>query len=205
MASNPKHPPINPGLRLAIDIAPLAVFFIVNFMSSGPQIARLLAATIAFMIASVIAMIVSRWKTGRISPMLWMTGTLVLVFGGLTLYFHDETFIKIKPTFVYSSFAAILGFGLATGRPLLQSLLEAAYPGLTETGWRKLTINWAIFFIFMAVLNEAVWRNTTTDTWVAFKLWGAIPLTMIFAIANVPMLMKHGLNTGQETPIPPEG
>lgn len=205
MASNPKHPPINPGLRLAIDIAPLAVFFLVNFMSSGPQIARLLAATVAFMIASVIAMIVSRWKTGRISPMLWMTGTLVLVFGGLTLYFHDETFIKIKPTFVYSSFAAILAFGLATGRPLLQSLLEAAYPGLTETGWRKLTINWAIFFIFMAVLNEAVWRNTTTDTWVAFKLWGAIPLTMIFAIANVPMLMKHGLNTGQEPPIPPEG
>ena len=205
MASNPKHPPINPGLRLAIDIAPLAVFFIVNFMSSGPQIARLLAATVAFMVASVIAMIVSRWKTGRISPMLWMTGTLVLVFGGLTLYFHDETFIKIKPTFVYSSFAAILAFGLATGRPLLQSLLEAAYPGLTETGWRKLTINWAIFFVFMALLNEAVWRNTSTDTWVAFKLWGAIPLTMIFAIANVPMLMKHGLNTGQEAPIPPEG
>ena len=92
-----------------------------------------------------------------------------------------------------------------TGRPLLQSLLEAAYPGLTETGWRKLTINWAIFFVFMAVLNEMVWRNTTTDVWVAFKLWGAIPLTMVFAIANVPMLMKHGLNTGQEPPIPPEG
>ena len=205
MASNPKTPPIGPGLRLAIDIAPLAVFFVVNFMSTGPQIARLLAATAAFMVASAIAMVVSRWKTGRISPMLWMTGTLVLVFGGLTLYFHNETFIKIKPTFVYTSFAAILAFGLATGRPLLQSLLEAAYPGLTETGWRKLTINWTIFFVFMAILNEAVWRNTTTDFWVTFKLWGAIPLTMVFAIANVPMLMKHGLNTGQEPPIPPEG
>jgi len=205
MASNPKHPPVSAGLRLAIDIAPLAVFFVVNFISSGPQIARLLAATAAFMVASSIAMIVSRWKTGRISPMLWMTGTLVLVFGGATLYFHNETFIKIKPTFVYASFSAILAFGLATGRPLLQSLLESAYPGLTEQGWRKLTINWTIFFACMAVLNEAVWRNTTTDFWVAFKLWGAIPLTMIFAIANVPMLMKHGLNTGQEPPIPPEG
>ena len=204
MASNPKHPPIGPGLRLAIDIAPLAVFFVVNFFSSGPQIARLLAATAAFMVASAIAMVVSRWKTGRISPMLWMTGTLVLVFGGATLYFHNETFIKIKPTFVYASFAAILAFGLATGRPLLQSLLEAAYPGLSETGWRKLTINWTIFFVFMAVLNETVWRNSTTDFWVAFKLWGAIPLTLIFAVANVPMLMKHGLNTGQEPPVPPE-
>lgn len=205
MASNPKNPPIGPGLRLAIDVAPLAVFFVVNFISSGPQIARLLAATAAFMVASAIAMVVSRWKTGRISPMLWMTGTLVLVFGGATLYFHNETFIKIKPTFVYASFAAILAFGLATGRPLLQSLLESAYPGLTELGWRKLTINWTIFFVFMAVLNETVWRNTTTDFWVAFKLWGAIPLTLIFAVANVPMLMKHGLNTGQEPPIPPEG
>ncbi|MFA6115635.1 MAG: septation protein A [Sphingomonas sp.] len=205
MASEPKRPPVSPGLRLAIDIAPLAVFFIVNFISSGPQIARLLAATAAFMVASAIAMVVSRWKTGRISPMLWMTGTLVLVFGGATLYFHNETFIKIKPTFVYASFAAILAFGLATGRPLLQLLLEAAYPGLTEQGWRKLTINWTIFFVFMAVLNEAVWRNTTTDFWVAFKLWGAIPLTLVFAIANVPMLMKHGLNTGQEPPVPPEG
>lgn len=137
--------------------------------------------------------------------MLWMTGTLVLVFGGATLYFHNETFIKIKPTFVYASFAAILAFGLATGRPLLQSLLESAYPGLTEQGWRKLTINWTIFFVFMAVLNETVWRNSTTDFWVAFKLWGAIPLTLIFAVANVPMLMKHGLNTGQEPPVPPEG
>jgi intracellular septation protein len=204
MASNPKHPPIGPGLRLMIDIAPLAVFFVVNFFSGGPQLARLLAATTAFMVASAIAMAVSRWKTGRISPMLWMTGTLVLVFGGATLYFHNETFIKIKPTFVYASFAAILAFGLATGRPLLQSLLESAYPGLTEQGWRKLTINWTIFFVFMAVLNETVWRNSTTDFWVAFKLWGAIPLTLIFAVANVPMLMKHGLNTGQP-PVPPEG
>ncbi len=200
-----KRPPVAPGLRLAIDIAPLAIFFLVNFVTPGPQIARLLAATAAFMVASAAAMIVSRWKTGHISPMLWMTGTLVLVFGGLTLYFHDETFIKLKPTFVYASFAAILAFGLATGRPLLQSLLESAYPGLTAQGWRKLTINWTGFFAFMAVLNELVWRNTTTDFWVAFKLWGAIPLTLLFAFANVPMLMKHGFKLSDDAPVPPEG
>jgi len=207
MASSPtpKRPPIGPGLRLAIDIAPLAVFFIVNFLTPGPKIARVIAGTIAFMIASVVAMVVSRWKAGHISPMLWMTGTLVLVFGGLTLYFHDETFIQIKPTIIYAMFAAILAFGLMTGRPLLQSLLEAAYPGLTARGWRQLTINWAIFFVVMAVLNELVRRNTSYDFWVTFKLWGAIPLTLVFAMANIPMLLRNGLNMGQETPLPPEG
>lgn len=205
MTTSSKRSSIGPGTRLAIDIAPLAIFFAVNFAAPGPQIARLLAGTTAFMVASAVAMIVSRWKTGHISPMLWLTGTLVLVFGGLTLWFHDETFIKLKPTFVYAMFAAILAFGLATGRPLLQSLLEAAYPGLDEHGWRQLTINWTCFFVFMAVLNEAVWRNTTTDFWVSFKLWGAIPLTLLFALANIPMLMKHGFRLGEEPPVPPEG
>ena len=139
--------------------------------------------------------------------MLWMTGVLVVVFGGLTLWFHDETFIKIKPTIIYAMFAAILFFGLITGRPVLQSMLGTAYPGLSEPGWRKLTRNWACFFVFMAVLNEAVWRNSTWDFWVAFKVWGAIPLTLLFAIANVPMLLKHGLMVEDKavTDIPPEG
>ena len=205
MASKPK-PKIGAGLRLAIDIGPLAIFFLVNFLMRGPDIAKLLAGTTAFMIASAVAMIISRWKAGHISPMLWMTGTLVLVFGGLTLWYHDKTFIQFKPTFIYASFAAILAFGLATGRPLLQMLLAAAYPGLTEKGWRKLTINWAIFFVVMAVLNEIVRHQFSYDFWVAFKLWGAIPLTLVFAFANVPMLLKHGLNSEDAVPeIPPEG
>ncbi|MEO5865535.1 MAG: septation protein IspZ, partial [Sphingomonas sp.] len=109
------------------------------------------------------------------------------------------------PTFVYALFAGVLALGLATGRPLLQQLLEAAYPGLTEQGWRKLTINWTIFFAFMAVLNEVVWRNSTWDFWVGFKLWGAIPLTILFALANIPMLMKHGLTVDAPFEVPPEG
>ncbi|MFN3519132.1 MAG: septation protein A [Sphingomonas sp.] len=193
------------GLRLALDYGPLIVFFAVNFLAPGPAIARILAATAAFMIAMAVALGISWWKTRHIPPMLLISGALVIVFGGLTIWFQDERFIKMKPTFVYAIFAAVLGFGLATGRPLLQLLLESAYPGLTADGWRKLTRNWVIFFLLMAVLNEAVWRSTSTDFWVGFKLWGAIPLTMIFAIANVPMLMRHGLQAGNiPDTIPPQ-
>lgn len=195
----------SPGLRMAIDYAPLLTFFAVNFFAPGAQLERLLAATAAFMAASAIAMIVSRWKTGHISPMLWISGVLVLVFGGLTLYFHDLRFIKMKPTFVYAIFALTLIFGLATGRPLLRQLLEASYPGLSERGWRQLTINWALFFIGMAVLNEVVWRHFSDNIWVNFKVFGAIPLTVLFALANIPMLMKHGLSVEAPLEIPPEG
>ena len=184
------------GTRMAIDYGPLVVFFAVNFLTPSVPIVRVLAATIAFVLATLVAMIISKVKTGRISPMLWLSGVLVVVFGGLTVYFHDQRFIQMKPTIVYGSFAAILGFGLATHRPLLQSLLETAYPGLTPLGWRKLTLNWTVFFVFMAILNEIVWRHSTWDFWVGFKLWGAIPLTLLFAVANIPMLLRHGLQMG---------
>lgn len=195
----------SPGLRLAIDYGPLIVFFAVNFLTPGPAIARIVAATAAFMVAMVVALGLSWWKTRHIPPMLLVSGALVIVFGGLTIWFHDERFIKMKPTLVYGIFAATLAFGIATGRPLLQALLESAYPGLTAEGWRKVTRSWALFFVGMAVLNEAVWRSTSTDFWVGFKLWGAIPLTLLFAIANVPMLMRHGLQVSEaaaETPPP---
>jgi intracellular septation protein len=194
---------LSPGLRMAVDFGPLAVFFIVNTLADGPKLLKVMMATTGFMVAMAVAMIVSRVKAGRISPMLWISGGLVLVFGGLTLWFRDETFIKMKPTIVYAMFAVILAYGLATGKPLLKLLLEAAYPGLNETGWRKLTINWVGFFAFMALLNEAVWRTQSWDFWVGFKLWGVVPLTLLFAIVNIPMLMKHGLSDGKDAPLPP--
>jgi intracellular septation protein len=203
------------GLRLAIDYAPLVIFFLVNFLApqamtmrlvssfshslsdldqmSALVVSRAIVATAAFMLATIVALIVSRLKLGSISPMLWISGALVLVFGGLTIYFHDPKFIQMKPTFVYTVFAAILGFGLMTGRPLLEQLLGTAYPGLSPLGWQKVTRNWALFFLGMAILNELVWHNTSFDFWTAFKLWGAIPMTFVFALANVPMMMKHGL------------
>lgn len=183
-----------PGLKAGIEYGPLVLFFAVNFLAPIGPLTRVLVATGVFMAATVVAMIVSKVKLGRISPMLWLSGALVVVFGGLTLYFHDERFIKMKPTIVYAMFSALLFFGLATGRPLIQMVLGNVYPGLTELGWRKLTRNWACFFVVMAMLNEAVWRNSSWDFWVGFKLWGAMPLTIGFAIANIPMLLKNGLN-----------
>ena len=150
-------------------------------------------ATGAFMIAMIAAMLLSQIRYKHISPLLWFSGVMVVVMGGLTIWLHDETFIKIKPTLYYLLVAGILGFGLLTGRSLLKAVLGSAYPGLDETGWIKLTRNWAIFFACMAVVNEAVWRNSSTQFWIGFKIWGAIPLTFLFALANVPMLLRHGL------------
>ncbi|WP_423602509.1 septation protein A [Sphingomonas sp. MS122] len=197
----------SPGFRMLIDFGPLAVFFAVNSFMGGPQLMRMLVATAAFMVAIFVAMGVSLWKTRHISPMLWISGALVLVFGGLTLWFRDETFIKVKPTIVYAMFAIVLAYGLITKKPLLQMLLESAYPGLTAKGWRLLTINWTVFFAAMAVLNEIVWRTQSWDFWVGFKLWGVVPLTLIFAMGNIPMLLRHGLTTDREIvdkALPPE-
>jgi intracellular septation protein len=122
---------------------------------------------------------------------------MVLVLGGLTLIFQKPWFIQMKPTLYYLVVSAILFFGLWTGKPTLKLALGTAYPGLDERGWALLSRNWAIFFVGMAVANEIVWRNASFDFWLGYKLWGAIPATMLFALANVPMLLKHGLG---ETP-----
>jgi intracellular septation protein len=189
--------------QLLIDVGPLLVFFAANFFAPVPPALKIFVATGAFMAAMVAAMIYSALRFHRISPMLWFSGVLVVVMGGVTLWLHDETFIKMKPTFYYLLVSALLAFGLIKDKPLLKRVLGSTYPGLDEQGWRKLTRNWAIFFGCMAVLNEAVWRNSSTDFWVGFKLWGAIPLTFLFAAANIPMLLKHGLNNEEASPQEP--
>lgn len=183
------------GSKLLIDLGPLLVFFGVNFLAPVPSAARIFVATAAFMIAMVAAVVYSAIRFRHVSPLLWFSGIMVVIFGGLTLWLHDQTFIQMKPTIYYGFVAALLGFGLWRDKPLLKMVLGSAYPGLSEEGWRKLTRNWALFFLFMAVLNEAVWRNSSFDFWVGFKLWGAIPLTFLFAAANLPMLLRHGLAT----------
>ncbi len=122
---------------------------------------KIFVATGAFMVAMIAAMIFSAIRYRRISPLLWFSGVMVVLLGGLTIWLHDETFIKMKPTVYYVAVAGLLTFGLLTGRPLLQRVLGSTYPGLDEDGWTKLTRNWALFFAFMAVLNEAVWRNSS--------------------------------------------
>jgi intracellular septation protein len=188
------------GARLLIDLGPLVVFFAVNAWRG------IFSATVAFMVAIAAAMIISKVKYRHISPLLWFSGVMVLVLGSITIWLHDETFIKIKPTIYYTMVASLLLFGMLTGRNLLKMVLGTAYPGLSDQGWRLLTRNWALFFLAMALVNEAVWRSTSTDFWIGFKLWGALPATFLFAIANVPMLMRHGMQleaAKEEPPVPP--
>ena len=194
------------GTRLLIDLGPLLAFFLANFFAPVPDALKIFVATGVFMVAMILAMMVSQFRYGHISPLLWFSGLMVVVLGGLTIWLHNETFIKIKPTIYYSVVAALLLFGLKTGRNLLKMVLGTVYPGLSDRGWYLLTRNWVIFFAVMAVVNEAVWRTTSTDTWVAFKLWVFLPVTFLFMAANVPMLMRHGFeidDSREEPPIPP--
>ncbi len=181
--------------RLLIVVGPLLVFFLVNFLAPVPGALKIFVATGAFMAAMVAALVFSAVRYRYVSPLLLFSAVMVVVLGGFTIWFHNENFIKIKPTIYYALVAGLLAFGLATGRPLLKTVLGSAYPGLDQDGWRKLTRNWAWFFAGMALVNEAVWRNTTTDFWIGFKLWGALPATLLFAVANIPMLLRHGLAT----------
>jgi len=191
------------GAKLLIDLGPLLVFFLVNFLAPVPAFMKIFVATGAFMVAMIAAMLFSAIRYRSISPLLWFSGVMVVLLGGLTIWLHDETFIKMKPTIYYALVAGLLGFGLIADKPLLQKVLGGTYPGLDERGWSKLTRNWALFFVAMAVLNEAVWRNSSTDFWIGFKLWGALPITFLFAAANIPMLMRHGLMREDAEPVEP--
>ena len=186
---------VGAAMRIALDIGPLILFFVANARFG------IFTATALFMIAIVIAMAVSYALVRRVSVIQLFSAFMVIVMGGLTLWLHDESFIKLKPTIYYGFVAALLGYGLATGKPMLQSVLGSAYPGLEPEGWRKLTRNWALFFVAMAVANEVVWRSTTTEFWISYKLWGALPATMLFALANVPMLLRHGLAREDEADV----
>ena len=175
-------------LRLGLELGPLIVFFVAN------SIAGIFPATAAFMIATVLALTLSRWMFGRIPIMPLVSGIFVIGFGALTLYFQEEYFLKIKPTIVNLLFAAILFGGLLFGQSLLKYLLGEVYK-LKERGWQILTFRWACFFVFLAVLNEVVWRNTSTDFWAGFKLFGIMPITMIFAISQLSLLQKYEEST----------
>jgi intracellular septation protein len=171
-------------LKLLVEVGPLVVFFVMNAR------AGIFWGTGGFMVAIVISLIASRILFGRVPVMPLVTGVFVLVFGGLTLWLQDEQFIKIKPTLVNALFAGALFAGLLTGRSLLKIVFGEVFR-LTDEGWRKLTFRWACFFMFLAVLNEVVWRSFSTDVWVSFKVFGIMPLTMIFAIAQMGLLKQH--------------
>jgi intracellular septation protein len=176
----------HPVFKLATELGPLLVFFVANAKFN------LFVATGAFMVAIVAAMIASYVVVRHIPIMAIVTAVIVLVFGTLTLVLHDETFIKVKPTIIYGLFAAILGGGLLFGRSFIAILFNQMF-NLTPKGWRILTMRWALFFLGMAALNEIVWRTQSTDFWVAFKAFGAIPITMIFAMTQMPVIKRYHL------------
>ena len=179
--------------KLILDLAPLLVFF-VAYMASGIYV-----ATGVLMAATVISMIVSRIWLRHISATLVLTTVLVVGFGALTLWLNDARFIKMKPTMVNFLFAVALGGGLLTGRNFLQLLLGQAFK-LTEEGWRKLTYRWISFFLAMAVLNEIVWRNFSEGTWASFKVFGILPITVVFAMLQVGLIQRYGLDKPDDLP-----
>lgn len=201
-------------LNLAVDYGPLLVFFIAYRWAKpgdGGGIGEVLAvtkSTLAFMVATVIALIVSKWRLGRISPMLWLSSLLIVGFGSLTIWLNDPFYIQVKPTVIYLFFAAVLFGGLLRGKAMLKYLLQSAFEGLSDEGWRKLSRNWAFWFVALAIANEVLRQVLSFDGWLQAKLWGVSIASFLFTFAQIPMLLRHGLGEEDKVEVethPPQG
>lgn len=175
-------------IKLLIEAGPLVLFFVVNAR------AGIMAGTAAFMAATLVSLAVAWRRERRLPIMPLVTCVFVMVFGGLTLWLKDDTFIKVKPTILYLLFAGTLGIGLVLKRNVLKPLMGSVL-ALDEAGWRRLALRWALFFLVLAVANEAVWRSVPTSRWIEFKLFIVLPLTLLFSLAQVPLILKHQVNT----------
>ncbi|QIG53226.1 septation protein IspZ [Altererythrobacter sp. BO-6] len=199
-------------LNVAVDYGPLLVFLGVYRWFAPEQaepigeLAAVIKGTVAFMVAAVIALAVSKWRLGKVSPMLWFSTALIVGFGALTIFFGDPTFVQLKPTIIYTVLGAALLIGVWRGRALLQILLEAAFEGLSQQGWLKLSRNWGLFFLALALLNEVLRAQMSFEGWLWAKLWVFLPLSFLFTFSQIPMLLKHGLSlegVDEETHNPP--
>jgi len=179
-------PQLNPFLKLVFDLGPLALFFLANSRYG------IFVATGTFMVAVLAALAASYVLTRHLPIMPVVTAIVVVVFGGLTLILHNDLFIKLKPTIIYLLFGAVLLGGLVFGKSFLGVVFDSLFH-LSEEGWRKLTFRWALFFLALAVLNEIVWRSTSTDVWVDFKVFGVMPLTLVFGALQYPLLKKYAI------------
>lgn len=200
MSENETKKAASSWLNVAVDYGPLLVFLGVyrTMAPADPNPAGELVAIIygtgAFMAASVAALLVSKWRLGKVSPMLWFSTALIMGFGALTIFFGDPTFVQLKPTIIYAVFGVVLLVGFALGKPLLRILLEAAFEGLNDQGWIKLSRNWGVFFLALALLNEVLRAQLDFEGWLWAKLWVFLPLTFLFTFSQIPMLLKHGLS-----------
>jgi intracellular septation protein len=208
----PSKPQLNPFAKLALDLGPLILFFYANSrpglflpliapffpaIAADGERSGIFVATAVFMVAIVVSLIVSYALIRRFPVMPVVSAIIVVFFGGLTLFLHDDTFIKMKPTIIYVLFGAVLLGGLILKKPLLEMVFDSVFH-LSEEGWRILTIRWSAFFFAMAVLNEIVWRTMSTDAWVTFKVFGVLPLTFVFAMLQYPVLTKHAVEPEKE-------
>lgn len=187
-------------LNLAVDYGPVLVFFLVyryyapkDSQQTLQEVAAVIYGTGAFMAAAVVALIVSKLKLGRISPMLLLSTALIVFFGAVTIFLGDPFYIQIKPTVIYLMFGVALLVGVARGKALLKYLLEAAFEGLDDKGWMILSRNWGIFFIGLAALNEGFRHFLSFGGWLETKLYVFLPLSFLFTFAHMPMLLRHGL------------
>lgn len=208
---DPAEQPLGPQLiKLGLELGPLVVFFIANARGEGlleanPGLAAtfsqpIIFATAVFMVAMAVSLVLSWLILKRVAVMPLVTGAVVLVFGGLTLYFQDATFIKMKPTITNVLFGGTLLGGLLFGQSLLKYVFGDVYR-LKPEGWTILTVRWGLFFFVLAVLNEIVWRSFSDDVWINFKVWGIMPLTILFSVAQLPVLSRYAPD-GQP-PVPP--
>jgi intracellular septation protein len=208
-APAPKKKAGSGWLNVLVDYGPLLVFFVTyKYYSSGhAEIFAVIRGTGAFIVASLVALAISKWRLGKVSPMLWLSTVLIVGFGSVTIFLRDEFWIQVKPTVIYLAFAGALLIGYWRGKALLKWLLEAAFEGLTDEGWMKLSRNWGWFFLFLAVLNEVLRQWLSFGDWLAAKLWVFLPLSFLFTFAHMPMLMRHGLGAEakeeEETTLPP--
>lgn len=195
-------------LNTLVDYGPILVFFLVyrHFSPSDrenmiAEVFAVIRGTAAFMVAAIAALVVSKWKLGRISPMLWLSTALIVFFGGLTIVLRDGFWIQIKPTVIYLVFGVTLLIGVARGVSLLKYLLEAAFEGLSDRGWHILSRNWGIFFLVLAALNEGFRHYLSFGDWISAKLWVFLPLSFIFTLAHIPMLLRHGMAEEAESEV----
>lgn len=208
--------PKSSWVNLLVDFGPLLVWFL-TYRWMRPEdgaggigeVVAVTKSTLAFMVATVVALIVSKWRLGKVSPMLWLSSLLIVGFGSVTVWLNDPFYIQIKPTIIYLFFASVLFAGLLRGKPMLRVLLHAAFDGLSDRGWLLLSRNWAWFFVFLAVLNEGLRQVLSFDGWLQAKLYGFTLLSFGFTLTQLRMLLRHGLGNeaaGEvETNPPPQG
>ncbi len=195
-------------LNLVVDYGPVIVFFAVykyfspaDRENSAGEVLAVIKGTVSFMVAAVIALLVSKWKLGKVSPMLWLSTLLIVGFGGLTVLLHDPIWIQVKPTAIYLLFGVTLLVGVWRGKALLKVLLEAAFEGLNDEGWMKLSRNWGYFFLVLAAVNEGLRHWLSFGDWIAAKLWVFLPATFLFTFVQIPMLMRHGLAAEEQADV----